>query len=76
MTVAPNRSLVDDVTLVIRRLLVDDSAQDLIEYALLAALVVASGIALFPVIEGRMSNAYSAWDSGTYNLWIPADPLP
>ena len=71
----PSRMRADDVMLVVRRLIADDSAQDLIEYALLAALVVAGGLALFPVIQVRMGNAYSNWDAGTYNLWIPNAPL-
>jgi hypothetical protein len=47
----------------------------LIEYGLLAALVVAGGLALFPLIETRMASAYSAWGTGSYNLWIPGAPL-
>jgi Flp pilus assembly pilin Flp len=59
----------------VRRLLVDDAGQDLIEYALLTAVLTAAGIGLFPLIAAGMANAYSAWGSDAYNLWTPAAPV-
>jgi len=58
----------------LKRLLVDERSQDLIEYALLAALVGAVGVAIFPVIQGKLSGTYTGWGSAIQNLWIPKDP--
>ena len=72
----PSRMRTDAVIPVVRRLIADESGQDLIEYALLTALVVAGGIALLPSIQTGMSNAYSAWDAQSYTIWIPGPPTP
>ena len=59
-----------------RRLLVDDSGQDLIEYALLAAIIGLAGSLVLPVIAPKMGNAFSSWGGQVYNAWEPAAPVP
>jgi Flp pilus assembly pilin Flp len=58
----------------ISRFLRDESGQDGIEYALLTAGIGIAGIALWPVIEIQIRDAYRNLDTGTQNLWIPPDP--
>ena len=57
-----------------RRLLVDDRGQDLIEYALLASIIGIAGVLVFPEMVERMENAYDTWTTGAYNDWCPDDP--
>jgi Flp pilus assembly pilin Flp len=51
-----------------RRLVADDRGQDLIEYALLAALVGVVGIIAWTNVGAAMFNTYSGWDAGLQNL--------
>jgi Flp pilus assembly pilin Flp len=46
----------------------DEAGQGLIEYIMLAALVIAAAAACFPGLAGALSNAFSAIGSklGTY----------
>jgi Flp pilus assembly pilin Flp len=50
------------------------SGQDLVEYALLAALVGTVAVAAIPNIETAISTAYSFWNTGTQDLWRPPNP--
>ncbi len=56
------------------RLLREDDAQDLIEYALLTSAIGIAGLAIFPSIQSRMSALFSNWGTQVYNLWIPDAP--
>ena len=58
----------------ILRLIVDDSGQDLVEYALLSGVIGVAGILLFPVIAGKMGTAYSSWRDGVNAVWQPSPP--
>jgi Flp pilus assembly pilin Flp len=58
----------------ILRLLVDDSGQDLVEYALLSGIVGVAGVLLFPVIAGKMGAAYASWQTGAQTAWEPCAP--
>jgi Flp pilus assembly pilin Flp len=55
-------------------LVVDDSGQDLVEYALLSGVIGVAGILLFPVIVGKMGAAYTTWNSGVQTAWEPCPP--
>jgi Flp pilus assembly pilin Flp len=57
-----------------RRLLADDRGQDLIEYALLAAIIALAGALVLPQIGPKMGNAFSQWGNDIYNEWVPANP--
>jgi Flp pilus assembly pilin Flp len=58
------------------RLVVDDKGQDLVEYALLSGIVGLAGILAFPIIAGKMSTAYTNWQSGAQTAWEPCPPAP
>ena len=59
----------------IRRFLREECGQDIIEYALLAALVGTVGIVLWVNIGAGISRAYLGWDTGVQNL-SGARPIP
>jgi Flp pilus assembly pilin Flp len=50
------------------RALRDESGQDIIEYALLAALIGTVGILAWQNIGVGISNAYLGWDAGVQSL--------
>jgi Flp pilus assembly pilin Flp len=58
----------------VARLIVDDSGQDLVEYALLAAFVALATMAGLKAIENAIGAEYVGWDTDEQNLWIPPDP--
>ena len=59
-----------------RRLLVDDRGQDLIEYALLAAIIGLAGSLVLPQIGPKMGGALQLWGGNIYNAWQPPLPAP
>lgn len=62
---------------VLHALLKDESAQDLIEYALLAATVGLVGAAAWNTMRLRIAAGYQQMDTGpggVYNLWESPDP--
>jgi len=59
------------------RLVRDDAAQDIIEYALLAGFVGIAGYVALGVIGPSVNGAYATWidpTRGSPKLWEPADP--
>jgi Flp pilus assembly pilin Flp len=54
---------------------VDDRGQDLIEYALLAAIIGLAGSLVLPQIGPKMGNAFSSWSGQVYNNWTPSSPV-
>jgi Flp pilus assembly pilin Flp len=66
--------MVRSVTRVLARLWAEDDGQDLIEYALLTALIAVGGALVFPSIRTKMGAAYQSWLSGAQDLWEPAVP--
>lgn len=60
--------------LLLKRLVVDDDGQDVVEYGLLAAIIGIAGYLLFPQIENAMEAAYQSWGAESYDLWCPDDP--
>ena len=57
-------------------LVLDDSGQDLVEYALLSGVIGVAGLLLFPVIAGRMGAAYTSWQTQVQTAWEPCAPAP
>jgi Flp pilus assembly pilin Flp len=56
----------------------DDSAQDLVEYALLAAFIGISGYVALSAIAPALASTYSTWldpSTGVPSLWDPPAPL-
>jgi hypothetical protein len=56
------------------RLALDDSGQDLIEYALLSGVIGTAGVLLFPVIAAKMAAAYTGWQTSAQDAWEPCPP--
>ena len=59
---------------VIHRAARDESGQDLIEFGLLASIIAIAGVLVFPLIEARMGDVFTGWETPVYDLWIPDDP--
>lgn len=58
------------------RLWREDEGQDLVEYGILAGMVITIGIAIFTTISTKMGNAYTTWGNEIETNWVPAAPLP
>ena len=58
----------------LKRLLVEERGQDLIEYGLLAALIACVGVTTFPLIQAKLKGTYTGWGTAIQNLWIPKAP--
>ena len=54
----------------------DDSGQDLIEYALLTAIITISGVLILSTLSTTMGTAYSGWNTAGQNVWQPCPPQP
>jgi len=52
----------------------DDSGVDLVEYALLSALVGLAGLVLFN-LSTRMGTTYSNWNNNAQSQWVPDAPV-
>jgi Flp pilus assembly pilin Flp len=57
------------------RLFREDAGQDLIEYALLTAIVTVGSLAVFSAIRGKMGTSYTTWGTEVQQRWEPGDPL-
>ena len=51
----------------------DDAGVDLVEYALLSALIGLTGLVLFN-LTARMGTAYSNWNTNGQTQWKPCPP--
>ena len=60
----------------VTRFLRDDSGQDLVEYAILTAVVSVASLVVIALIRSKMSTAYVAW-GGQINdaRFHPNDPI-
>jgi Flp pilus assembly pilin Flp len=56
------------------RVIADDGGQDLIEYALLTAIIGISGVLIFSTLSTTMSTVYSGWNTAGQNAWQPCPP--
>ena len=52
----------------------DDSGQDLIEYALLTAIIGIAGLLALSLFFAKMGPAYSGWNTAGQNAWEPPCP--
>lgn len=60
-----------------RRLLQEESGQDLIEYAILTAIVTLGSLAIFSLISTKMETAYKNWSAEIQDgRFHPSDPIP
>jgi Flp pilus assembly pilin Flp len=56
------------------RLWHDDRGQDVVEYALLAAMIGLGSYGGFVLIQNTIHNSYIGWDTNQQNLWVPPNP--
>jgi Flp pilus assembly pilin Flp len=54
----------------------DESGDDLVEYALLTAIVSVGGVVLFASIADAMATAYTNWETAAETAWEPCPPAP
>ena len=59
----------------LRRFFSDERGQDLIEYALLTALIGFAGLVIFDLIRQAIGTTYASWETANNDLWEPADPI-
>jgi Flp pilus assembly pilin Flp len=60
----------------VRRLIRDETGQDLVEYALLTG-IVAVGLSLFgPPVIANMKTAYQNRSANANGLWVTPPPTP
>ena len=55
---------------------VEDSGQDLVEYALLSGIIGMAGMLVLPSIRAKMAAAYSSWLTNAQTAWEPCPPAP
>jgi len=58
------------------RVVADDSGQDLIEYALLTAIIGIAGLLALSAFAPKMGTAYGGWNTAAQNAWQPCPPQP
>lgn len=63
------------ITVGLHRFLSDDAGQDLVEYALLTALVGISAIVTWQLLAAKVAVVYSADNANVQGLAAPADPI-
>jgi Flp pilus assembly pilin Flp len=54
----------------------DDGGQDLIEYALLTAIIGIAGLLVLSTLPTKMGAAYNSWNTAGQNAWQPCPPQP
>jgi Flp pilus assembly pilin Flp len=62
------------VALLLRRFLLEDDGQDLVEYALLVAWVALASLAAVNALQQTMHDVYVGWDSNQQSLWTMPAP--
>jgi hypothetical protein len=58
----------------LRRWLVEDDAQDLVEYVLLTSVAGLAGLLAMNTFDDAITAVYASWDFATQALWEPQDP--
>jgi Flp pilus assembly pilin Flp len=56
------------------RFIRDCRGQDLVEYALLVALIGIAATAAAPTIEGAIRSAYIVWNTQNQDQWLVPNP--
>ena len=58
-----------------RQLIVDETGQDLIEYALLTGAIGFAGLLAFDALGLAINTTYVSWEDGTNELWEVPPPV-
>ena len=59
-----------------RRLITDESGQDLIEYALLTTFIGIVCLATWDLVRGAINTTYLSWNTSMNSAWETPDPIP
>lgn len=59
---------------ILRRWLVEDDGQDLVEYVLLGTVVGFASLFLMNTFDDVIRAVYQSWDGRTQAIWEPQDP--
>ena len=62
------------MTSLLRRWLADEEGNDLVEYALLSAIVALGSFVAVNAIGVAINVAYTSWDAATQAIWQPQSP--
>ena len=58
----------------LKRFIVEQDGQDLIEYALLTGAVGFAGALAFDALGDAINGTYTSWDTGVNDLWEVPNP--
>jgi len=58
----------------VRRLVRDESGQDLVEYALLTTTIGFAGVFVWSLVGNAISTTYTSWVAGVDTLAVPPAP--
>jgi Flp pilus assembly pilin Flp len=58
----------------LRRFIVEDDAQDLVEYALLCAFIALISVAVWHGVVDLLRDRYTDFNDNTQAIWEPQDP--
>jgi Flp pilus assembly pilin Flp len=58
----------------LKRLVAEETGQDLIEYALLTGAIGCAGVVGVNLLGAAISTSYKSWDTGVNNLWEVPPP--
>jgi Flp pilus assembly pilin Flp len=58
-----------------RRFCTEERGQDLIEYAILTAIVTVASLVVFLSIRTRMAAVYLSWGTSIHANWQPPPPM-
>ena len=61
---------------VLSALVVDETAQDIVEYALLVALVALLTVGALTKFPGALNKAYVSWNTAMMRCWQMPEPGP
>jgi Flp pilus assembly pilin Flp len=65
---------VAQVNELLRRFVIDEDAQDLVEYALLGLFVGVLGVLVWGNIVTLLGLRYTDFNTNVQDLWVPPDP--
>jgi Flp pilus assembly pilin Flp len=60
---------------ILRRWLLDDSGQDLIEYLLLASFIAIASWVGLQLMETAINTTYQSWDKASQEIWEVPEPV-
>jgi Flp pilus assembly pilin Flp len=73
---ASNRPVRNGIAMLmlLKRLIVEQDGQDLIEYALLTGAIGFAGAVAFDALGDAINSTYTSWDTSVNDLWEVPNP--